>query len=133
MITSTIPADIEKWFNSVVAVEYDSNADGSQADFEGMVAPIWVPLPGDGYTALRCRICEQESQRAPGQEFSEDLTIALILFPISSKLPNNKVLRFKYTDPLIGDTYYYYANGKITNPGKMNNYLRVMTRLGAIQ
>jgi hypothetical protein len=115
---------------SVVQVEYDADADGSLADAEGATGRAWRLLPG--FTSQRCLICDDESQRAPGQEWTEDLTTTTILFPVGSGLPNDKVLRFLFAEE-SGDTSYYYANGKITNIPKSNPiYSRVRARQAAI-
>ena len=122
---------VEDRMTSVVFVEYDANADGSTPDAEGAVSRAWTSLPG--FARQACLICDDESQRAPGQEWSEDLTTTTILFPVGSGLPTNKVLRFGYTDPLTKELSYYYANGKITNIPKSNPiYSRVRARQAAI-
>ncbi len=122
---------VEDRMTSVVSVEYDADADGSLADNEGATGRVWTALPG--FLRQSCLICDDESQRAPGQEWSEDLTTTTILFPVGSGLPNDKVLRFLFADPTSNDTSYYYANGKITNIPKSNPiYTRVRARQGAI-
>jgi hypothetical protein len=114
---------------SVVRVEYDADADGSLADAEGATGRVWTLLPG--FASQRCLICDDESQRAPGQEWTEDLTTTTILFPVGSGLPNDKVLRFLFIEGT--EQSYYYANGKITNIPKSNPiYSRVRARQAAI-
>jgi hypothetical protein len=121
---------VEDRMTSVVRVEYDANTDGSFPDAEGAVADMWTLLPG--FAAQPCLICDDESQEAPGREWSEDLTTTTILFPIASGLPNNKALRFLFVEA-SGDSSYYYANGKITNIPKSNPiYSRVRARQAAI-
>jgi hypothetical protein len=119
---------IEVRFKDVVAVEHDANADGSDPNDEGSVSPEWSAVPG--LQAVKCLIYEDQSQRAPGQEMTEDLTTGTILFGISPHLPRDRMLRFAAVDRASGKTIHYYANGKITSPA--DAYQRVRVRLGAI-
>ncbi len=121
---------IEDRFTDVVFVQYDAASHGTDSDTEGVSAPDWQPWPGVQFQSLPCLIYESESLRAPGQEFTEDLTTAIILFAANCGLPRNQTLRFGCLDPGSGSTIYYYANGKVTSPA--GHYVRVMTRLGAI-
>ena len=122
---------VEDRMTSVVRVEYDVSADGSLADEEGATPRVWRLLPT--YEVQNCLICDDESQVAPGQEWTEDLTTSTILFPVGARLPNDKVLRFVFVDPSTNDTTYYYACGKITNIPKSNPiYSRVRARQAAI-
>lgn len=121
---------VEDRMKDLVRVEYDANDDGSLADSEGAAGRVWTLLPN--FAAQNCLICDDKSQRGPGQEWSEDLTTTTIMFPVGSGLPHNRVLRFGHRDS-SGELSWYYANGKITNVPKTNpQYSVVRARQGAI-
>jgi hypothetical protein len=126
---SMSPVGIEDRLVHTVAVEENANVDGEESDEEGVVSPEWVGVQGLG--SVRCLIYEDQSQRSPTQEMTEDLTTGTILFAISPPLPRDKLLRFATVDAGSGKTIRYYANGKITSPA--GAYQRVRVRLGAIQ
>lgn len=126
---SRSPVGLEDRLTQVVAVEENANVDGEATDEEGVVNPEWVAVAGLGSVA--CLIYEDQSQRSPGQELTEDLTVGTILFSATPALPRDKLLRFATVDPGSGKTIRYYANGKVTSPA--GAYQRVRVRLGAIQ